>query len=138
MIPTAEQRSHQARRTAFPKGKKNGRRKQEGCTMTGRTAGTYDTIEYFGRYIHNVHFRTLADIERHLPAIREMLGEGFEDLPPTYDEGNSRYTVEVVSNDLLDETQIAALQHALGVLSCDCNEDMQESGVGCPVREQGA
>jgi hypothetical protein len=101
------------------------------------TAATHDTIEYFGRYIHNIHFRTLDDIERHLPAIREMLGEGFEDLPPTHDGENGRYTVEVVSNDLLDETQIAALQRAEGVLSCDCNEDMQESGVGCHFMEPG-
>lgn len=97
--------------------------------MSSTTTNASDSVEFFGRYIHNIHFRTLEDVERSLPAILELLGEGVEDLPPTHDEANSRYTVEIVSNDMLDEAQIAALQHAAGVLSCDCNEDMQESGV---------
>jgi hypothetical protein len=99
--------------------------------MSSNTAATNNSsIEYFGRYTHTIHFRTLEDIERYLPAILKTLGEGFEDLPPIHDEENRRYTVEVVSNDMLDETQIAALQNAVGVLSCDCNEEMPEGGCG--------
>ena len=86
-------------------------------------------IEYFGKYTHTIHFRTLGDADRCLAAILELLGEGVEDLPPARDGELESFSVDLVTNEPVDDEQIAAIQGIEGVISCSWNEDMQESGV---------
>ena len=92
-------------------------------------SGTNGTVEYFGHYTHTVRFSSFEDVERYLPAILKMLGEGVEELTPTRDDGGDCYCVDLVTDARLDEAQVAALANAEGALSSSCNQDMQETGV---------
>ena len=97
--------------------------------MSGTIDGNADTVEYFGKYTHTIRFRTLEDVDRCLPAILGLLGESVEDLPAARDGEHECFTVDLVTNEPLDAAQIASIQGIEGVLSCSCNEDMQESGL---------
>lgn len=83
---------------------------------------------FFGKYTHSVRFRTIDDVNRGMPSILSMLGEGVEGVPPV-DDMDGGFTVDLVTNERLDEAQIVSIQQVEGVLSCNCNEDMQESGI---------
>jgi hypothetical protein len=98
-------------------------------TTSDTSAGPDGGIEYFGKYTHTIHFRTLGDVDRCLAAILEILGEGVEDLPAARDGEQESYSVELVTNAPVDEGQIAVIQEIEGIVSCSWNEDMQESGV---------
>ena len=92
-------------------------------------SGDQKEVEFFGKYTHAIYLRTIDDVNRCIPIILSIVGEGVEDVPPVEDKEHGGFTVDLVTNEQMNEAQIASIQQVEGVLSCSCNEDIQESGV---------